>query len=168
MARPGHKYEAFPGFSEKPNNHRAKKKMQHARLSPATAGQGKVIPFPKDTVPMAQRMKQSHHDCFPGHMGGIQVRSDFLVQYGEPFSIGSLVKQLVLKREVIHLSQLASSPHHPSDRAPVVPPSLKETSPNSSLPGTEVILFFMFVKCFADIKLCRSAKCFYYPLSANN
>lgn len=56
MTRPGDKYEAFPGFSEKPNNHRAKK-MQHARLFPATAGQGKVIP--KDTVPMA-RERNSH------------------------------------------------------------------------------------------------------------
>jgi len=34
--------------------------MQHARLSPATAGQGEVTPFPRDTVPMAQRRKQSH------------------------------------------------------------------------------------------------------------
>lgn len=142
--------------------------MQHARLFPATAGQGKVTPFPKDTVPMAQRRKQSHHDCFPGRVGGIQVRIDFLVQYCEPFNIGPLVKQLVLKREVIHVSQLASSPPHPSGRLPVVPPSLRETSPNSSLPGTEVILSFMLVKCFADIKLCRSAKCFYYPLSAHN
>ena len=39
--------------------HKAKK-MQHARLFPATAGQGKVTPFPGDTVPMAQRRKQSH------------------------------------------------------------------------------------------------------------
>lgn len=54
----------FQAFQKKPKNHRAQnRKIQHAKLFPTTAGWDKVIPFPQDAVPMAQRRKHSHNDC---------------------------------------------------------------------------------------------------------
>lgn len=103
-------YTARPGCK----HHRAQnRKIQHAKLFPTTAGRDKVTPFPPDAVPMAQRRKHSHNDCVFQDIREVP-RSEVTFQCNiATHRNGSLLKQLFLKREVINLPHLESSPHHP-------------------------------------------------------